>query len=250
MFCVVSLFLYFILYAFTLPEYGRPPDYSWLKTRNMSEYVLVNENTIVLEPANVLCRAEDRLRLLIIVHTAPGNAEQRKTIRETWGRAAKEDLPGVRVIFLLGMPPMSPAREKLQESIAREHEEHGDVLQQDFVDSYANLTVKTTSMLKWLAGSECSTAKFVMKVDDDAFVNPQMLWAALDHAQLHTTTTRAMKEYVKRPFDASNDKEPPSESESIDYLIMGYVMSSVPIRDRSSKWYLPPKFYPLNIFPK
>ncbi len=32
-FLVVSLFLYFILYAFTLPEYGRAPDYSWLKVR-------------------------------------------------------------------------------------------------------------------------------------------------------------------------------------------------------------------------
>ena len=27
--------------------------------------------------------------------------------RETWGKAAKEDLPGVRVIFVLGMPSAS-----------------------------------------------------------------------------------------------------------------------------------------------
>ena len=38
-FCVVSLFLYFILYAFTLPEYGRPPDYSWLKVSTMCKKI-------------------------------------------------------------------------------------------------------------------------------------------------------------------------------------------------------------------
>ena len=30
-FSVLSLFLYFIVYAFTLPETGQAPDYSWLK---------------------------------------------------------------------------------------------------------------------------------------------------------------------------------------------------------------------------
>lgn len=42
----------------------------------------------------------------------------------------------------------------------------------------------------------------------------------------------------------------PIESESIDYLMTGHAMTSVPIRDVTSKWYLPPKFYPLNIFPR
>ena len=37
---------------------------------------------------------------------------------------------------------------------------------------------------------ECGSAKFVMKVDDDAFVNPTVLWDALEHALLHTTSTR------------------------------------------------------------
>ena len=41
-----------------------------------------------------------------------------------------------------------------QDSIASEHERHGDVLQQGFVDSYANLTLKTAFMLKWLTAGE------------------------------------------------------------------------------------------------
>ena len=70
---------------------------------------------------------------------------------------------------------------------------------------------------------------------------------------------RTLKEYVNPPFPAvaaSNHNKhaggapAAAESESIDYLIMGHVMATVPIRDRSSKWYLPAKFYPLNIFPR
>ena len=65
---------------------------------------------------------------------------------------------------------------------------------------------------------------------------------------------RTLKEYVNPPFAAAASNQnhgdvAPPESESIDYLIMGHVMATVPIRDRSSKWYLPAKFYPLNIFP-
>jgi uncharacterized protein YdhG (YjbR/CyaY superfamily) len=137
-----------------------------------------------------------------------------------------------------------------QETIVTEHAEHGDILQQDFVDSYANLTIKTVFMLKWLTSNECSTAKFIMKLDDDAFVNPERLWATLEHAMLHTTTTSTMRDYVRPPYIAAGDHDIPPESESIDYLIMGHVMAAVPIRDKSSKWYLPPKFYPLNIFPR
>ena len=45
-------------------------------------------------------------------------------------------------------------------------------------------------LLNDLIPGECGSAKFVMKVDDDAFVNPTVLWEALEHALLHTTSTR------------------------------------------------------------
>ncbi len=77
-----------------------------MQTRNMAEYLLADQNTTVLEPTGVQCRAEDgHVNLLIVVHSATSHGEERTTIRETWGRVAKEDLPDVRLIFLLGMPP-------------------------------------------------------------------------------------------------------------------------------------------------
>ena len=42
---------------------------------------------------------------------------------------------------------------------------HNDVLQHDFVDSFANLTLKTTFLLKWILHNDCSSAKFIFKVN-------------------------------------------------------------------------------------
>ena len=48
----------------------------------MSEYLRPMESSVVLEPTEVLCRAEDRVRLLVTVHSAPGNTEERRVIRQ------------------------------------------------------------------------------------------------------------------------------------------------------------------------
>ena len=48
-----------------------------------------------------------------------------------------------------------------------EAEEHNDLVVEDFQESYLNLTVKTTYLLKWLDSSHCSRAGFIFKVDDD-----------------------------------------------------------------------------------
>ena len=54
-----------------------------------------------------------------------------------------------------------------------EAEEHNDLVVEDFQESYLNLTVKTTYLLKWLDSSNCSRARFIFKVDDD--VNTQKI---------------------------------------------------------------------------
>ena len=83
------------------------PDYSWLRTRNVSAYVrpdLDASATTLMEPSShaSACRASDRLRLVSIVFSSPSNFERRRAVRATWGNGLKE-LPGVRVFFLLGM---------------------------------------------------------------------------------------------------------------------------------------------------
>ena len=49
-----------------------------------------------------------------------------------------------------------------------EAEEHNDLVVEDFQESYLNLTVKTTYLLKWLNSSYCSRARFILKTSNSS----------------------------------------------------------------------------------
>ena len=51
-----------------------------------------------------------------------------------------------------------------------DHKLHHDILSEDFLDDYKNLTHKAVGALKWIT-SKCKRAKFVLKTDDDVLVN-------------------------------------------------------------------------------
>lgn len=52
----------------------------------------------------------------------------------------------VRTVFLIGRTK----DEELNDLILDESRNHNDVIQEDFFDSYYNLTLKATMMLKWV----------------------------------------------------------------------------------------------------
>ncbi|XP_024413691.1 beta-1,3-galactosyltransferase 4 [Desmodus rotundus] len=106
--------------------------------------------------------------LLILVCTAPENLNQRNAIRASWG--GQREVRGLRVqtLFLLGEP--RPTWGSHENDLARESAAQGDILQAAFQDSYRNLTLKTLSGLNW-AYKHCPMARYILKTDDDVFVN-------------------------------------------------------------------------------
>lgn len=58
----------------------------------------------------------------------------------------------------------------LQNAITEENRQYNDIIQEKFHDTYNNLTLKSVMMLKWVT-SNCAQAKYLMKTDDDMFVN-------------------------------------------------------------------------------
>lgn len=105
--------------------------------------------------------------VVIIVCSASEHLAMRDVIRQTW--ASQRD-PDVRTLFLLGRN----GNDSVDSSVSSEDEKHGDVIRMDFVDSYANLSLKSTLMLGWML-SHCSTVKFLVKTDDDTFLNAPLL---------------------------------------------------------------------------
>ena len=76
------------------------PDFSWLKTRNMSAFIRPTEETALAAPK--ACGAEENVDLLVFVTSAPPKVESRRVIRKTWGRKLQNSASNVKVFFALG----------------------------------------------------------------------------------------------------------------------------------------------------
>ncbi|KAM4640887.1 beta-1,3-galactosyltransferase 4-like isoform 1-T2 [Discoglossus pictus] len=102
--------------------------------------------------------------LLILVSTAPSHQEHRDAIRQTWGGHSHSS--AILTLFVLGIPH-SPEQ---QLALKQEAEFHGDIIQANFTDTYRNLTLKTLAGLAW-ASQKCNGTRYLLKADDDVYVN-------------------------------------------------------------------------------
>ncbi|OQR67205.1 beta-1 [Tropilaelaps mercedesae] len=147
-------------------------------------------------------------KLLVCVFSKPINVENRLTIRDTWGRAFS--IAGAEVVFLLGYSRGLILEEEIRE--------YGDIIQEDFKDSYYNLTLKSLAMVRY-AATYCPQVQHVLKVDDDVLINTRKFLTDIKH--LNTPKT-----------------------------IWGNLAQGwTPIRQPRSKWYVPPYLYNGTRFP-
>ena len=71
-----------------------------------------------------------------------------------------------RLVFLLG----APQDREVEKHIEAENAEHKDLVQGQFSDTYANLSYKNIMGKLWVS-EYCEQAEFVVKTDDDQFVD-------------------------------------------------------------------------------
>ncbi|XP_075792844.1 beta-1,3-galactosyltransferase 2-like [Pelodiscus sinensis] len=154
--------------------------------------------------------------LVLLIATKADEKPLREAIRKTWGNESV--IPGTKVIrlFMLGVND-----KERNEAILKESNQYHDIIQQNFLDTYKNLTLKTIMGLKWVA-TYCAGANFVMKTDTDVFVNTEYLIQSL-----------------LRPLT------PPSS-----YYFTGFLMRNAkPHRHIESKWYVPKEVYSSERYP-
>ncbi|XP_064009023.1 UDP-GalNAc:beta-1,3-N-acetylgalactosaminyltransferase 1 isoform X2 [Pogoniulus pusillus] len=107
--------------------------------------------------------------LVILVSSSPWDVKSRQAIRITWGSQGFWWGQRILTLFLLGEDT-----ERVGSTAALSVEDesilYGDIIRQDFLDTYDNLTLKTIMAFQWVS-QFCSNARFLMKTDDDVFIN-------------------------------------------------------------------------------
>ncbi|XP_077188814.1 beta-1,3-galactosyltransferase 1-like [Paroedura picta] len=181
----------------------------------------IPENYIHLHSYRFLINEGDKCTkrtpfLLLLIATKFDEHEHRQAIRKTWGN--EKVIPGVEIIrlFMLGMN-----KSVSNQAILRESRHYHDIIQQDFIDTYKNLTLKTLMGMKWVT-TYCSKAIFVMKTDSDMFVNTEYL-------------IQKLLWNVKLP--------------KRDYFTGSVMTGYQPHRHNTSKWYMPKEIYPEDEYP-
>lgn len=168
----------------------------FLRNLNLQIQQSLNETSKMIIDHEQGCRSKPQgydgepRALLIMVLSKVNNDRERQTIRNTWGGRAKQ--LGVILFFLLG----STEDELLQEKVLKENQEQNDILQGTARDDYYNLTLKSLTMMNWVAtrctpnlhGNETSPIRYVLKIDEDVLLNVDLLLASSAGLENRTNT--------------------------------------------------------------
>ncbi|XP_028283320.1 beta-1,3-galactosyltransferase 2-like [Parambassis ranga] len=158
--------------------------------------------------------------LVLLIATEARQVEARNAIRQTWGNESVTPAVGFIRLFLLGKKEGELGLLQ-QRMLQAESQRHHDIIQQDFLDSYKNLTIKTLMGMNWVA-MHCPQASYVMKTDSDMFVNTEYLIYKLLRPEL-------------KPKN--------------NYFTGNNMRGFAPNRNKNSKWYMPPELYPSEKYP-
>ncbi|KAI4894884.1 hypothetical protein NFI96_013645 [Prochilodus magdalenae] len=170
-----------------------------------------------------VCKESDVL-LLLFVKSSPENFRRREAIRSTWGNQTyirQEMGVNVKVVFVMGIHPDQRKRSTLQKTLYAEDQIHRDLVQQEFCDTFHNLTVKLLLQFRW-AHANCAHARFLMSADDDVFIHMPNL--------VHYLQTLSQQ--------------------GVQDLWVGHVhRGAPPVRRKESKYYVPVQMYQWSSYP-
>ncbi|KAK0066807.1 beta-1 3-galactosyltransferase 1, partial [Biomphalaria pfeifferi] len=218
---IITVILNFTVYDFINPVI-RISDTELSTPSKQALFIINNHRFLYKIVPKVNCSDS---KLIICVEISRGNNKTRQTIRQTWGSYANVSSNNTTLIFFLGSEhPSTNGSQSVQYFIDKEAELYGDILQEDYVDHYNNLSLKSVSILKWVS-LQCPESQFLLKVDDDMYVNVPVLVQTLDD------------------ISKSKGKEYP-------FIVGDEVQISAPARSPRSKFYTPVSVYKGNLYPR
>lgn len=191
-----------------LGKVDRLTDYDWLRNSNyLSSFVHAEIRSEIHLPTDINA-LKQRDEIACFVMTGPKNRVARSAIRRTWGKVIKP-------LFIMGL-----SDNETMSFIANESKLFNDVIVEDFVDSYKNLTIKTAFAMKHFV-RHFENSKYFLKIDDDVLLNTENLYNYLNYENLPENAIIGAEGTAKKPH-----------------------------RDRESKWYTPHWLYGNDSFPR
>ncbi|KAK4469876.1 hypothetical protein MN116_007384 [Schistosoma mekongi] len=178
------------------------------------------ENSDFIYDQPGFCFKQSNLWILITVHTHPSHRQKRDLIRGTWGSLSRVNNRKIAVLFFMGLSNNLTEQKMIEE----EERIHSDIVQRAFLEHYTNMTRKHITIMEWISKGYCNNVQFLVKVDDDTFVDIFHLTTYLESKQtqlngtFYCSATSNVK--VKRPNSVKN-----------------------------FKWQITDKEYPENVFP-
>ncbi|KTG34023.1 hypothetical protein cypCar_00025317 [Cyprinus carpio] len=194
----------------SLPRLSKNDTFSNIRTRTLNPH---NFKFLINEPNK--CESTTPF-LVLLISTNHKEFDARQAIRETWGDENMFGDVRILTLFLLGYS----TEPVLNQMVEQESQIFHDILVEDFVDSYHNLTLKTIMGMRWVT-SFCPNAQYVMKTDSDIFVNMDNL-----------------------VFNLLRPNSKPRRR-----FFTGHVINGGPIRDVHSKWFMSRELYPDSRYP-
>ncbi|KAL9240758.1 hypothetical protein vseg_014941 [Gypsophila vaccaria] len=147
-------------------------------------------------------KKKGRLVLFVGVFSTGNNFERRMALRRSWMQYEAVRSGSVAVRFIIGFHKNA----EVNLDLWREAQAYGDIQLMPFVDYYSLISLKTIAVC--ILGTKVFPAKYIMKMDDDAFVRIDELLSSL-------------------------------KGKTADGLLYGLIsFQSSPHRDKDSKWYI------------
>jgi hypothetical protein len=139
--------------------------------------------------------------VFIAVVSAPDNFEKRNIIRQTWRTHFNLDNHSTQnkllmnitgFAFILGLADKNVTQIKIEE----ESKTHKDILQIEIPDIYYRLAIKVAGLFNWLHRYCAAQIDFLLKVDDDVYVNVRNLAHFVNEQKPHSPNQTLFGSYI------------------------------------------------------
>lgn len=140
----------------------------------------------------------------------------------------------IRVVFIVGRHGLE--KRAITRKLRIESDIYNDIIQEDFVDTFNNLILKSVFALKHFNKKCFYTSAYFLKADDDSFVNvPNLIHILLGG------TLPAYKPHHKMQIRLT----------ATSGVFLGHKLSDIkPIRKMCNKLFVPRYIYPEAVFPR